>query len=243
MKKMRIVICDNNLAEARFYESLCRDLAQGLDVSTELKLYTSTDRLLSDLESPEFCKRLDVIFFALAEDNLQIPYFIRDSGYANLITFLGGPEMLLPYEALFDTEVYNFVQKIRTPEHLERFSQIFQSASKAVSKSQAEKLALSYGGEIRQIDIDDIHYFEVKQHALIVHYGAGESFTFISSLAKMENNLKGRKFLRASRFHLISLGAVEKLTFGNILMRDGSNIPVGRKYYVELKNAMDKKAI
>jgi len=243
MRKMRVVIYDNDLEEAKFYENLLRELGDKHDCPLELKLYHSSDALLTDINNPEFCKRLDVIYFALDKNNLKIPYFIRDTGYASLIVFIGSSEMLLPYEEIFDTDTYNFVQRNRAAEHLDRFAYIFQSAAKTVAKNHEEKISISYAGEVRQIDINSIHYFEVKQHSLIVHYGKGQTFTFISSLSKMESNLKGRKFMRASRFYLISLNAIEKLSFGNALMRDGSNIPVGRKYYVELKAAMDKKAV
>ncbi|MCL2546612.1 MAG: response regulator transcription factor [Oscillospiraceae bacterium] len=242
MKKMRIAIFDNDAAETEFYKSLCRETAQKNNIPVELKLYHTTDSLLSDLDSPEFRKALDVIFFALAKDNLEIPDFIRNTGYINLIVFIGGAEMILPYEQLFDTDAYNFVQKSRTQEHLDRFEHILQNAARDVAKKHNEKLSVSYGGEIRQIDINDIQYFEVQQRALVVHYGEGESFTFVTPLAKIENNLKGRPFARASRFHLISLDAVEKLTYTNVLMQDGTNILVGRKYYPALKSALDKRA-
>ena len=243
MKNIRIVICNNNYEEAEFYENFCRDLGSKNNVSLGIKVYDSTNSLLFDLDNPEFRERLDVIFFTFTEENLEAPHAIRDTGYSGLIVLMGGAEMIAPYEQLFDTETYNFVQTDRSRQNLERFSKIFQSAAKVVAKTHAEKLALSYGGEIRQIDIDDIHYFEVQTHTLIVHYGRGETFSFISSLSKMENHLKGREFMRVSRFYLVSLNAVQKVSSNNIVMRDGANIPIGRKYYAKLKDRMNEKAV
>ena len=235
---MRIVICDDTYEEAQFYEKLCRKLGETYGIFVELKLYVSSEELLFDLESAEFRKKLDVIFFSLHEKNLEMPKQIREAGYAGLIIFIGGAEMLMTYEQLFDTETYNFIQRSRMPEHIERFAHIFQNAAKMVAKNHVEKLVLSYGGEIRQIDLNEVHYFEVQKYALIVHYGAGETFTFISSLAKMEHHLKGRDFVRASRFYLISLKAIKEVKSGTVVMQDGVTISVGRKYYAEIKAAM-----
>ena len=243
MKNIRIVICDDNLSEAQFYEGLCRDLGERFRVPLGIKLCDSSNSLLFDMDNPEFRDRLDMLFLAFSEESLAVPSLIRDTGFGGLIVLLGGAEMIAPYEQLFDTETYNFVQRDRAPEHIERFAQVFHSAVKTVQKNHTEKLALSYGGEIRQIDIDAIHYFEVQTHTLIVHYGEGEQFSFISSLAKMENHLKGRDFMRVSRFYLISLSAVQKVASNNLVMRDGANIPIGRKYYAKLKDRMNEKAV
>ncbi|MCL2588481.1 MAG: LytTR family transcriptional regulator DNA-binding domain-containing protein [Oscillospiraceae bacterium] len=236
---MRIVIFDENREEAEFYEELCRELGETYDVPVELKLYDSSRKLLFDIEILEFRKKLDVVFFAFDEKNLEDPHRMREAGYEGLIVFIGGSEMVMPYEELFDTEAYNFVQRSRTPEHLDRFAHIFQNAVKTVAKNRMEKLALSYGGEMRQIDISEIYYFEVEKYSLIVHYGEGKSFTFVSSLTKMENQLKGRGFVRVSRFHLVSVKAVTEMKSDSVVMRDGTTIPIGRRYYGELKATIE----
>ncbi|MCL2843384.1 MAG: LytTR family transcriptional regulator DNA-binding domain-containing protein [Oscillospiraceae bacterium] len=241
MKPMRIVIYSPDKEEAAFYEAQCRTLSETFDIPVECKIYTATPGLLFDLGDPAFSRRLDVIYFSLNKQNVDIPHQIRDAGYTNLIVFIGKEEMVLTYEEMFDIETYNFVQSDRAPEYLRRFAHIFRKAGEVVAKSREEKLVLSYGGEIRQIDINDIHYFEVRNYTLIVHYGDGEQFTFVSSLAKMEQHLKGRNFLRPSRFYLISLRAVQTFTSDRVLMRDGTEIAVSRKYSGMLKRALDEQ--
>jgi len=81
----------------------------------------------------------------------------------------------------------------------------------------------------------------VQNHTLVVHYGKGETFTFISTLSKVENHLKGREFMRVSRFYVISVNAVKSLIANNVIMSNGALVPVGRKYYALLKEAIDKK--
>jgi len=242
MKKMCIVIYSHDMAEAQFYETLCRKLSRERHIPIELKSYRSGSELLFDFEEePNFRKRVDVLYIVLNEADLELSDQIRKLGYANLIVFIGLKEIEMSYEYLFDTRIYNFVQVGDAPANLDRFAQIFQEAGEVIAKRYAERLILSYGGEIRQIDIRQIHYFEVQQHTLVVHYGEGEAFTFISSLSKIENQLKGRGFMRVSRFYVVSVYAVQSLTADSALMLDGASIPLGRKYHALLKEAIDKK--
>jgi len=240
---MRIVIYNNDIEVAQFYEDLCRKLGKEMSTQVELKVYTSSDSLLFDMDDSEFCKKLDIIFLTLNAGNIKIPDRIREAGYTNLIVLIGGEEMVVTYEQLFDMEAYNFVRDSRTPACLERFSQIFQRAREEIAQRRSEKLILSYGGEIQQIAIHDINYFEVQNYTTLnVFYGDAKKFTFISSLSKMENHLKGRKFMRASRFYLVSLDAVQKIMPNSVIMRDGTDIPVGRRYYMALKSAVNQGA-
>ena len=242
MKKMCLLIYSDDTATAQFYETLCRKLSKERQIPIELKLYDLSSEMLFDFEEePNFCKRVDVIFIVLNEHNLEVSDQIRKLGYTDLIVFIGVEEIDMPYEYLFDTRIYNFVQLGDAPANLDRFAQIFQEAGEVVAKRHAERLTLSYGGEIRQIDIRQIHYFEVQKHTLVVHYGEGETFTFISSLSKIENHLEGRGFMRVSRFYIVSVCAVQSLTADSVVMSDGASIPIGRKYYALIKEVIDKR--
>jgi len=240
MKKIRIVICDKNIEDAQFYEKLCREFGDKYSIYIEIKIYTTADSFLFDLENIEFRKRVDVIFFTLTDSYIESPELLRKTGYNGIAVFVGEPEVIVSCEKLFDARAYNFIQKSSDSKHLERFLRVFQNATNTAEKTRTERLVLSYGGEIRQIHISDIHYFEVSEHFLTVCYGEDEKFTFISSLAKMENHLKGRNFIRVSRFYLISIDAIKQITSKSVLMCNDKEIPVGRKYYTKLKSFMEQ---
>jgi DNA-binding LytR/AlgR family response regulator len=59
----------------------------------------------------------------------------------------------------------------------------------------------------------------------------------------MENQLKGKNIIRASKSFLVSVDAIEQLTNTEAVMSDGSKIPVGRQYYPVLKDEMTKKGV
>jgi DNA-binding LytR/AlgR family response regulator len=80
------------------------------------------------------------------------------------------------------------VTKWREKAHILRFANVFERAVAAVVRVRSEKLMLTYGGEIRQIEIEDILYFESQDKALIAHYGKGGQFTFVSPISKREHD-------------------------------------------------------
>ncbi|MCL2696215.1 MAG: LytTR family transcriptional regulator DNA-binding domain-containing protein, partial [Clostridiales bacterium] len=156
---------------------------------------------------------------------------------AGRIILIGSAQSSIPHETWFDYEVFNFVREGNETEVLNRFAEVFRKAVDAAAKARQEKLVLSYAGDIRQIDIADILYLERQDRGLTVYYGESESFYFISTLAKMENQLQGRNFHRASKAFLICVDAVQQITGTEALLRNGVKIPVGRQYYPALKEA------
>ena len=244
MKKLRIAICDSNPVNMEFYVALCRNLSLQYHIPVEIKSCPTGNDLLFDLENPIFKKRLDVVFYTLCSTNtVETVFSIREIGYAGLMIFIGAEEIKISPETLFDTGVFNFVRKGNKQKYVKRFEEVFRKAAEAISKMHQEKLALSYAGEIQHIDISDIQYFEKRDRGLTVYYGDNDKFYFISTITKLENQLKGRDFVRSSLSYLISLDAIQTLNSSEAVMKNGARIPVGRQYYSEIKEALNKKAV
>jgi DNA-binding LytR/AlgR family response regulator len=244
MKTIRMVILDDNLDKARNYEKICRELGEKQNIILESKLYNSCKTLEFDLYKPIFCKRLDMILFNLSEKNtLEAALEFRKMGYIGLIIFLGEATREPDCEKVFDAKSFNFVKmkKESVPVDFERFSEVLKQSIETIKKNNAESLLLTYGGEIKQIDIDDVLYFNVVDKTITVYYGQGETYSFISSLSKIEARLRGYNFVRASRASLVSVKMIESLTHSDVLLKDGTTVDVGRQCYKGIKNAMEEQ--
>ena len=245
MKKIRIVLCDSSPEGLLFYEDLCRTLCKHHDVSAEYKTYSLGKNLLFDLDNQLFCKKLDIIFITLCNENTKdlLPS-IRKTGYAKLIVVIGTTNDNISHEDLFDHHTFNI---IKSRENQQRFFDVFGKAVDTLAKMREEYLSLSYGGELRYIPLSEILYFEKKDRGLVVHYDKGESFFFLSSIAKLEEQLKGRAFLRISLSYLVAVDAVRRIVKNNrdydAIMRNGEKLPIGRKYYVAIKDAVKQETI
>lgn len=238
MDQIKIAICDPNSKSRVFYEDYCRSLGKKHSIPLLCKDYSSYEALLKNMESPDFCEFLDILFIEIdfpGANGSEVTKSIRETGYCGVIVFLSDTKSGEYYEDIFDVMAFNFVRK--GEEKLARFERIFLKAIQAAGEMHREYLILNCAGEYRQIAISDISHFEVRAHMVFVFYG-GKSFEFYSSLNKLENQLYGRGFFRAHKSFLVSQKRVERLSGYEILMMDGTVIPIGRKYSQNVREIM-----
>jgi len=227
-----------------YYIKLCRHLSQRYHTPVEIRQCPTGNDLLFDLDNSVFKKKLDVVLYSLCHTNtLKLASAIRDSGYMGLIIFLGSEETEMSPETLFDIEIFNFIRKGHKQKNVERFADVFRKVIETIAKLYQEKLVFAYAGEIYHIAISDILYFEKQDRGLNVYHGNDEKHYFISSIANLENQLKGKGFYRSSLSYLVSIDAIRALNSDRAVMLNGKEVPVGRQYYAELKEAIKKKAV
>lgn len=87
----------------------------------------------------------------------------------------------------------------------------------------------------RNIEIGSIEYFEVKDHLITVHYGENESFSFYTTMAKLEAMMMPYHFARIHRSTIVSVDKIVNMIGGSVVLCSGKTLPVGRSYLKILK--------
>lgn len=237
MKKLRVVLCDDYDEDLNYYESLMLKLAEQHKIDIEVKTYVNGDDIMFDVEDPDFLKVVDLMILDISmpgPDGIEVAEAARENGYLGLIVFLTVSRT--HYEPAFDVKGFNYITKnANAPK---RFEKVFMKAVMELRDGNKEAIVLTGGGNYRQIRISSIRYFEVQKNLITVHYGKNETFEFISTLTKLENQLESHGFYRAQRSYLVNLNQVAKITFEMLSLQDGTEIPVGRKYYKGLKEIL-----
>lgn len=238
MRKIRIVVCDDIETERERYTVYCREFSKKHKIDIEMKSYNGGNDLLLDLENPKFYTTLDILFLDInmpGINGVETAQKAREIGYAGIIVFITVSKE--HYEKAFDVRAFNYVRK---GEHNEkRFEEVFLKAIKAAEDMRQEVIVLSGGGELRQIEVREIEYIEVVKRVMTIYYN-GQTFEFISTLEKLENQLFNHGFQRVHRNYLVSLSHVKSISYEEITMLDEKKLPVGRKYYNDLKAAIEK---
>jgi DNA-binding LytR/AlgR family response regulator len=237
MQKIRIVVCDDNKAELQVYEKLCRKIGENHKIPCEIKAYESGNDLMFDLEDPKFFNTLDLLFLDVkmpGTDGIQTARRARQLGYAGLIIFITAAEER--YSEAFDVGAFHYVTK---GESAKRFEEIFMKAVELSREFHQEQILLSAWGELRQVKVRDIYYFEVLKGDVAVYYDGG-SFEFNSTLTSLEKRLANRGFQRIHRNYLVSLTHVKSLTYNELTLNCGVSLPVGRTHYQELKQEIER---
>ncbi|MCH3943857.1 MAG: LytTR family transcriptional regulator DNA-binding domain-containing protein [Atopobiaceae bacterium] len=84
-----------------------------------------------------------------------------------------------------------------------RLCRVLMDVKEIIEERRWEAVAFSCAGEIRNIPVRDIEYFEVHGRIITVHYD-GKTFDFYSQLSNIEELMHGRGFVRTHRAYLVA---------------------------------------
>ena len=96
-------------------------------------------------------------------------------------------------------------------------------------------LTLEQGGEMVRIPLGEIRYLEVCRNYVTVH--AKGDYTTKSTLSRLEEALDGR-FHRLGRSMVVNLEVVRRVTKTQVVLTDGSVLPLPRGAYEGLNRAI-----
>ena len=97
-------------------------------------------------------------------------------------------------------------------------------------------------GETRFFDRRDICYFESFRNRVCI-YGTKECFEFYGKLYKVEEVTRGLDFYRINHSYIISLFHIRKICGGYVVLDNGKEISIGRKYRAGFREAVRKSGI
>ena len=240
MEKMRIVICDENKAEADGYTTLCRTICDTVGIPVEIKAYTTVDEFLFDSENDAFASLVSILIVEPEGAFASIPVHFRKAGYDGLILYLSRSTKPQHWIQGYDVGAFNYVFKGADEKSLTRFHAVFKKAMDAAKQLVRQYIVLSSAGVYKQIEIKDIYFFEsIMEHVICVQYQGGK-FEFRSDIKKLEERLCGRGFVRTHRSYVVAIDAIHSVGFSELKLNDGRMIPIGRSYFSAMKETIEQ---
>jgi two-component system, LytTR family, response regulator LytT len=237
---MRIAICDDHLPETKKYEEIFRKAAKTQHINYDTVYYESGHQMLIDFEfdRQQFA---DIILLDIAMpgySGMEAAHELRNAGYSGEIIFLTVSKQHM-LEA-FDVAALHYIIKNETPD--QKVEDICSRTISEVSKKEQECILLSAGNEYRNIAINSIYYFDIYKKIATVHYEDTTFEFYCASLEKVEKQLEGLGFIRIHRGYLAALSKLVQYSYDTVTLSNGKTLPVGRKYYPELKEAFANAA-
>jgi len=240
LDKLRIVLCDDNAAEAEKCYSLCREICTALEAAAEFKVYTSVHELLFDMDSTAFTALVNIFIIEPEGAFCALPGKLRKQGYDGIILYYSCATTMERYHQAFDYGAYNFLQKGADHTTISRFRAVFERCLRAVDDLERQVIVLACAGEYKQIPIKEIRYFEAAfDHTVSVVYGS-ERFRFPSTLRSLEERLRDRGFVRTHRSYIVAIDSILQLEPSELTLKGGDRIPVSRSYYSSLKATIER---
>lgn len=231
MREFKIIVYGDEEEKIEYYKALSKSVAKRNKIDIRSRTYHSDKQLLFEMEDLIKMKLIDTI--VIIGENFNLGIKIEEMGYNGSILFI------LPsseYLTTFEHESFYYIHYGK--EHLVCYEWGLMEALRYSKKLHDEYIIVSRGGEYKQIKVNEILYFQIRDHVVEVVYEQG-TFEFISTLGKIENQMFGHGFVRIHRSFLVSMYAIKRMSFDAATMNNGDLLPVGRKYYGKLKAVMN----
>lgn len=237
---MRIIICDKNSKDAESMSSILKKnniLSAG---AIEVQTLDSCERLLFELsdEPDEADVIITEVGFGDKMNGIEAIKRLRSVGYSGEVIFLTNDR-----ESVFDSfEVRPANYLIKDSLGVRKFAETIADALEHAKKRKRDVLTFACAGEIKNIAVDDILYFEVVQKIVEIHYNE-EVFEFYSTMQKLENQLYGKGFVRTHRSFLVNKEHISYVMGDELVLDNDEIVPLHQKYAKKLemgKEAEDK---
>lgn len=225
---IKIAVCDDDPAMCRYLNHIISQKLDDLDVPHKIACYTRASGLLaSSLD-------LDVLFLDIRMPGIggiSLARTLRQQDFSGSIVFITAlKDYMLD---AFEVEAVDYLCK---PIDEKRLENALKRILKRQKSSPEKCFFIHTANWCRSVFLCDIFYCEVINRKLYLHTKGG-IIEYYGKLKDAEKQLDER-FIKCHRSYIINLSYLKEYSNGQVLLEDGSLIPVSRAHHQTLLNAM-----
>ncbi len=225
----QIAVCDDNDADADYISELVKQWAQERHCSIQLDSFPSAEAFLFRYEEK---RDFDILLLDVEMgemDGVTLAKRLRQDDQTLQIIFITGYSDYIA-EGYEVSALHYLVKPVLT-------EKLFAVLDRALNKLRANErcLLLSIAKETIRIPLHEIRYAEVLHNYITIH--AREEYTLKKTLSELEKELDDG-FFRLGRSCIVNLGYIRKVTRTEVLLTDGSCLPLPRGAYEALNRAI-----
>lgn len=240
---MKIIICDTAHTPLSAYTENIERIAEDNMIELELDYYEGVNELLfafEDAEAQDFADMVIINADLQHASGFDAAREMRESGFSNDIILVSDSEEYLRLGYDVEASYVFMTDELNENSDAKMQELILRTYIKTQEKSR-KYILLTANGEHRYLPVDEIKYFEKNQKTITAFYGSSE-FQFYSKLDKLEKELTLYGFFRIHGSYLVALRDIEVVTPKDVTMRNGTKLPVEKRYYPVLKKVLTELA-
>lgn len=235
---MRIVICDDEDSEIKKIRAHISKAIDRCGIPVTFVEYNNPTAMLfaMDKDDPSTWPDLVCIDVSMPRvSGVDAVREMRSKGIHIPVVFFGMVAEVKTFLEAFDLRAVSYFITASIDDS--RLCRVLMDVKEIIEERRWEAVAFSCAGEIRNIPVRDIEYFEVHGRIITVHYD-GKTFDFYSQLSNIEELMRGRGFVRTHRAYLVAVRAIEEISGRNIQLVRGERIPLSRRYAPSVRGAI-----
>ena len=227
----RFAVCDDSSADRAYVTALIEAWGCSRDILLQIEDYPSAEAFLFAYEGNE---TVDVLFLDIEMGDMsgvELAKRLRQMGAGLQIVFLTG---YMEYIAEgYDVEALHYLIK---PVAQEKLGAVLDRAVERL-KTRENVLLLSLPDGVVRLPLYEIRYLEVRKNYVTLH--AVEESSVKRSLSELTKELD-ESFYRIHRSYIVNLRFVKRITRTEVTLKDGAALPLSRKLYDGLNQALIK---
>ena len=229
---IKVAFCDDDISVLNNISVLLDEYCTESNRSIHYTAYSSPLDLMADIERSI---QYDVIFLDVimpGENGIDAASEIRKYDSNVKIIFLTS-------SAEFAVQSYTvgaYFYQLK-PIYKESFFRLIDSVLYTCEKERSDSLILRCKTGISRVELNNLEYCEVIHHTLFIHLSDGKVLESIGSLDELYRQLSLHEcFIRPHRSYIVNLEYIQLISSKHIIMCCGSEIPLPRGKYHEVKD-------
>ena len=177
----------------------------------------------------------DLIFMDIELDHpslngLNISDALRKRNFKHHIIIVTSHDEYL--EAGYDIDALQFIIK---PASLEKIDKVMK---KFIRKIRKEFFTIKIDSYTHTLDCNSIYYFTVEDH-YITSKSESKSISFRSNISQLSTQLPDM-FIQCHKSYIVNIEKIYSFDRSNIKLINDASIPIGRKYFSDVKERYSK---
>ena len=227
---LKFAVCDDDPFMAKeISDHLSKYMAEKNIISYDISCFSDGQSLL------ERGCNFDLIFLDIQmspPDGIETARMLRQRKNQSLLVFV---TILKEYVFdAFEVEAYDYLIKPLDAGH---FQKTMDRALRSLNQRAAKKIIIRRGTSCDVIPMAEIMYCEVQGRKIYIHQSSGKIVDYYDKLENLERRVDGR-FFKCHRSYLVNLDYVLGCRAGQVLLPQGSCIPVSRLRERDLTQAL-----
>lgn len=225
----RAAICDDDPQAIEYVSGLAAQWAESRGVGMECRAFSSAEAFLFQYEED---KNFDLLLLDVempGTDGVTLAKTVRQENEAVQIVFITGYSDYIAEG--YDVAALHYLMK---PVRAEK---LFEVLDRAWEKHRRNErcLNLELSGEMVRLPLYEVRYLDVHQNYVTVH--AKQEYTVKRTLAEFEAQLD-EQFFRVGRGMILNLKQIRRVTKKEVVLADGTTLPLPRGGYEPLNRAI-----
>ena len=225
----KIAICDDSPADTLYLQGLVSNWAKKKGEMMEVQTFASAEAFLFEYEED---KSFDILLLdiEMAEmDGVTLARKVRSGNQEVQIVFITGYNDYIADG--YEVEALHYLLK---PVKEEKLFEVLERAVVKLARNE-RVLTLDTAEGLVRVPLYEIRWIEVQRNYVTIH--ATEEYTIKKPLSEVEAELD-EGFMRTGRSFIVNLKQIRRIGKMDVILADGSAVPLSRGYYEKLNRAM-----